>query len=81
VSASLLHEAGLDEWIAANESEYVAKAIAASRPDTLASQREAIRHRVIQSRLFDALSFAEDFETTLRDAWRRWCHGVGDRAN
>lgn len=78
VSASLLEEAGLTEWIAADEDEYVAKAVAGANPEKLAQHRSSIRNSVTQSRLYDAAAFAADFDATVRQAWRRWCTGAGE---
>ncbi|RYE37210.1 MAG: hypothetical protein EOP21_14330 [Hyphomicrobiales bacterium] len=82
VSASLLHTAGLSEWIAADEAAYVEKAVAAgSDRSGLIDLREGLRQQVLQSPLYDAASFATDFEAVMRRIWRDWCAGVGNNAD
>jgi predicted O-linked N-acetylglucosamine transferase (SPINDLY family) len=68
--ASLLTAAGLKEWIANNEAEYIAKAVALSGDLTrLATLREGLREQVRTSSLFDARRFARNFEDALWDMW------------
>lgn len=63
VGASLLTTAGLTGWIAADEEDFVAKAVAlAADPDHLATVRQGLRGRLIASDLCDAQRFAERFE-------------------
>jgi protein O-GlcNAc transferase len=70
--ASLLTAAGLPDWIAANEDEYVAKAVAfASDLEQLAALRAGLRQQVLASPLFDAPRFARNFEQAL---WGMWQH-------
>ena len=67
----ILMNAGLPDWIAANEDEYLAKAIAfASDLDKLAVLRAGLRAQVLASRLFDARRFAGNFQDALREMWR-----------
>ncbi len=82
VSASLLATAGLEQWIAADETAYVekAKAAAADRA-ALIALRSGLREQVRQSPLYDAASFAADFDAVMRGIWRDWCAGVGTRAD
>jgi len=78
VSASLLSAAGLDEWIASDEATYIEKArSAASNLGALVALRGGLRQQVRQSSLYDAASFAADFDGVMRAIWRRWCAGVG----
>jgi len=79
VSASLLSAAGLDEWIASDETAYIEKAVrAASNIEALIALRGGLRQQVIHSVLYDADSFAEDFDGVMRAIWRRWCGGVAE---
>ncbi|MEO8883448.1 MAG: tetratricopeptide repeat protein [Devosia sp.] len=74
VGESLLNSAGLLEWVAADEDEYVAKAVAmASDLPRLAALRAALRPQMAASPLCDAPRFARNFETALRGMWVRWC--------
>ncbi len=74
MSESILRSAGLDEWVAGNKDEYVAKAVAAARsPERLDASRIGLRDQVRASTLFDATAFARDLETAFRGMWRNWC--------
>jgi protein O-GlcNAc transferase len=78
VSASILHTAGLDDWIAESVDDYVAKAVAfASDLPALANLRETVRPRFTASAMCDAPRFAHNFEAALRGMWRRWCAEQG----
>ncbi|HTN93644.1 MAG TPA: glycosyltransferase, partial [Gallionella sp.] len=69
--ASLLMAAGLEEWVATSEEEYIAKTIAfASDLPRLASLRAGLRERVRNSPLFDAQRFAKNFEDALWGMWQ-----------
>jgi predicted O-linked N-acetylglucosamine transferase (SPINDLY family) len=68
--ASLLACAGLDDWIAADEDDYVARAVAhAGDVDRLARLRSALRPAVLASPLFDAPRFARNLEAALHGMW------------
>lgn len=63
VGASLLTAAGLTGWIAADEEDFVAKAVAmAAEPDRLAAVRQELRGLLTASGLCDAQRFARRFE-------------------
>ena len=67
---SIAHNTGLSDWIAADEDDYVAKAISfASDFKSLAELRSSLRAQVLSSPLFDAKRFANNFETALREMW------------
>ena len=66
----VLMNAGLSDWVAADEEEYVAKAVLfASDLDKLASLRAGLRSQVLASPLFDAPRFARNIE---KDLWEMW---------
>lgn len=68
--ASLLNAAGLAEWIVKTEADYYEQAITrAADVQYLANLRLELRERVKRSPLFDAKSFAQQFEITL---WKLW---------
>ena len=73
VGASLLSAAGLPEWIASSEQEYIAIAsgLADVRP-----LRSELRQRVAESSLADAVGFTATYEQALRYIWQRWCDTV-----
>ena len=63
---------GLPDWIAADEDDYVAKAVAFSADlDRLAALRAGLREQVLASPLFDAPRFARNFESALWGMWQR----------
>lgn len=72
---SILQNAGLPEWIAADPDEYVSKAMQhASDLAQLAALRGRLRAQVLASPLFDAPRFARNFEQALRSVWIQWCN-------
>ncbi len=72
--ASLLHAAGLNDWITGSKTDYVATAVAfASDISRLAQLRAELRERVSVSPLFDAARFARNFEQCLNTMWREHC--------
>lgn len=71
---TILHNAGLADWVAESEGDYVVKAAAFARdPQHLAELRARLRGQVLASPLFDAPRFAKNFEAALRGMWRKWC--------
>ena len=74
---SIMQHAGLADWIAVDEDDYVAKAIyhAADLPH-LATLRAGLRQQVLSSPLFDAPRFARDFEEALWGMWRNDLSGI-----
>jgi predicted O-linked N-acetylglucosamine transferase (SPINDLY family) len=72
--AGLLINAGLPDWIAADEDDYVARATThAGNHVRLAALRMGLRRQVLSSPIFDASRFARNFESALRGMWHRWC--------
>ncbi len=73
---SLLHTAGLADWIAADADDYVAKARAYALDATsLAACRAGLRQRLLASPLCDAPHFAAHLETALHQMWQHRDHG------
>ncbi len=71
---SILHNAGLSDWIAASEADYpLLAATKAGDLVALAELRAGMRARMLASPLFDAPRFARNFEDALRGMWRAWC--------
>ena len=69
--ASLLGCAGLADWIAADEDDYVARALHhASDVHALAQLRTRLRPQVAASALFDAARFAQRLQQAVRGMWR-----------
>jgi len=73
-SLSHLSNVGLEDWVAASASDYVALAVAkAGDLDQLAALRRGLRARVKASPLCDARRFGVGLGVALRFAWRDWC--------
>jgi predicted O-linked N-acetylglucosamine transferase (SPINDLY family) len=74
IGESILQNAGLPDWIAADADDYVVRAVAhAGNIPRLAALRNGLRQQVLASPLFDAPRFARHFETALRGMWTQWC--------
>ncbi|MFZ6742106.1 tetratricopeptide repeat protein [Undibacterium sp. JH2W] len=68
--ASLLSYAGLDDWIASNEDEYVALAAKhAGDVPYLLQLRSELREKLLRSSLFDGKRFARNLEIELQKMW------------
>jgi len=72
--ASILHAAGLDEWIASSADDFVARAIRhAQNLPALAALRLGLRSQLRRSPLMDAPRFTRHLESAFRELWQRWC--------
>ena len=72
----ILMNVGLPGWISTSEEDYVARAgYHAADLRGLAALRKELRQQVLASPIFNASSFAKNFETALRGMWQRWCNG------
>lgn len=72
--ASLMTAAGLPDWVAANEEEYLEKAISFSTNlAELVALRSNLRARLKKSPLLDGTRFARHFETALQEMWQEKC--------
>jgi predicted O-linked N-acetylglucosamine transferase (SPINDLY family) len=70
---SIAHNAGLADWIAEDDDDYVAKAIQHTADlGRLAALRNILRQQVLASPLFDAPRFARHLEAALWGMWERW---------
>ena len=70
---SIAHNTGLSDWIAVDEEDYVAKAIALSTDlEGLEKLRLRLRAQVLSRPLFDAERFANHFKNALRGMWKRF---------
>lgn len=77
VGQTILVNAGLSEWVARNEKEYVERALELPRdPAGLAERRISQRDRLRASALGDTRAFTRRWEHALRLVWRRWCAGA-----
>ncbi len=72
--ASLLACIGLDDWIATDVDDYVARALSrAADVDGLARLRSALRPKMRASPLVDAPRFARNLEVALEAMWSKAC--------
>jgi len=70
-ASSIAFNAGLPDWIAQNEEEYIAKAVSFSTDlERLSVLRASLREQVLASPLFDAQRFAKNFENALWGMWQ-----------
>ena len=79
--AGIVMNAGLSDWIADDEEEYIYKATQfASNLENLATLRAGLRSQVLKSPVFDAQRFAQNFENALWKMWKRHQKGVKNSA-
>lgn len=70
--ASMLGCVGLDQWIAVDETDYLAKAVSFARDQKgLETLRHSLRSRVLGSALFDAPRFARNLEDAFKAIWEQ----------
>ena len=76
ISASILHEAGLSEFVAADLDGFVAKGVALARDPEIPAQLDALRHtmrdRLRAAPVCDTPSFARNMEKAYLEMWRRY---------
>jgi len=74
VGASILSQVGLEDLVAANVEEYVAKALElATDPLRMHMLRTGLREKMRASPLCDGEAFASRFEDTVRGLFATWC--------
>ncbi len=74
VGRSLLSAAGVGEWIAETDEDYVQIASRlASDLDRLGTIRRELRLKLQASPLCDEPAFAWEMEKAMRSVWTRWC--------
>jgi predicted O-linked N-acetylglucosamine transferase (SPINDLY family) len=75
IGVSIMQNAGMAEYIAADAEDYVERAVIhAGDLQRLAKLRSRLRHQVLDSPLFDAPRFARHFGAALRGMWVQWCN-------
>ena len=79
ISTSLMRNAGLSEFVAANVDDYIAQAIdlanTAGTPARLDELRRTMRDRLRQSPVCDVGAFAREMERAYMRMWRRYVDG------
>ena len=67
---SINHNLGMSDWIAKNEEDFILKAVDfCSDYEKLSDLRANLRHKALNSPLFDAKKFAKNFHEAL---WKMW---------
>ena len=75
-SATLMHQLGLDDFVAGSIEEFVhIGRYWAEHLDALAQLRATMRKRFASSLLGQPEEFANAFESMLRTMWQGWCSG------
>ncbi len=70
--AGILMNAGLAEWVATNEDEYVTQAIShALDLQRLATLRNGLRQQALTSPIMNSQRFAQNFEVAFNEMWDR----------
>ena len=70
---SIAHNSGIADWVASDDDEYVAKAVAFSRDLAgLELLRASLRDRICAAPLFDTKKFAHHFKNALITMWRTY---------
>ena len=71
---ALMHHAGLSNWVAASEDDYVAHGVALCHDlQSLAALREGLRVQLSQSLLAKPDMLAEALVRSLHAMWQMWC--------
>lgn len=74
-----LVQMGMQEWIAASEDDYIAKAVHWSRHlPHLSAMRQGLRQQMAASPICDTVGFTRDLETAFEQVWRQQ-RAVGGR--
>jgi predicted O-linked N-acetylglucosamine transferase (SPINDLY family) len=74
ITASLLSQIGMDDWVAQTDDDYVAIALRAGRElDRVAELRANLRERLGASPCGDVQRYTRAVEQAYRQMWRQWC--------
>lgn len=77
VTSAILSSVGLDDFIALDEADFVAKGLClASDISRFTTLRLAMRERMNNSANRQPAVIAQGLELALRSIWRRWCAGL-----
>ncbi|ACC72166.1 O-linked N-acetylglucosamine transferase, SPINDLY family protein [Paraburkholderia phymatum] len=81
IAETICHAAGLAGWIAADDADYVEKAVAfAADREGLSALRSGLRAQLLASPLCDAARFARNFEAALHGMWEQRVAQVAEAA-
>ncbi len=74
LASRVLRVAGLSEWVACSEDDYVRIAVSLGRdPEKLSPLRAGLRERLKASPLLDHAGVTRELEAAYRQMWQRWC--------
>lgn len=74
MGASIMHYAGLDDWVATSEDEYIDIAKQKAQcPTQLRALKAGLRDHLRQTPLFDNQGFTHALETAYRTIWEAHC--------
>ncbi len=77
IGETIAQHVGTTDWIAADQEDYLAKAVAYSANlDQLAQQSSTLRDKVLASPLFDAVAMAAHFEEAMWGMWAARSQGA-----
>ena len=77
MGAAILHQIGLDMFVAQSKQEYVDKACAfADQLDHLNAIRSSLRSLLLHSPLCDCRRYAGELEKAFRGMWQQWCQSL-----
>jgi len=72
MGASFMIAAGLPDWVARDDADYVAKAVAVAKDlGVLRALKHGLRDGLLAQPGWDPGRYAEDFAVTLRKVWHR----------
>jgi predicted O-linked N-acetylglucosamine transferase (SPINDLY family) len=72
MGASFMTAAGLPDWVAWDDADYVAKAVAVAQDRAaLLALKSGLRTRLLSHPAWDADRYAEDFQSALISVWRQ----------
>lgn len=70
----LLMNTGMNQWVAEDAGDYVAKAMLHTQDfSLLASLRTKLRQQVLSSPVYNSTTFASHLNMALREMWVNWC--------
>lgn len=76
MGTSFMLAAGLDDWVAESDADYVRIAAAMARDrQALLSLKQGLRERLLAAPAWNIDQYTRDFEAVLRHMWRSHCDG------
>jgi predicted O-linked N-acetylglucosamine transferase (SPINDLY family) len=82
ITASLLHQVGLDDWAVPDEASYIERAVELSRdPMALVPIRESLRERVLAMPALRLKEYTASIEKGYREMWRRYTRAMANESS